>query len=98
MLLTDLPVEYALDVEKLLRLRDELHPCVHSSREKHGRLAHDTWCRGKLPNFTEGDYALVVRSDFNPAKNFAFGVVDRQKPPRLSATTSYKLKTFVMVS
>ena len=63
--LSEAQAESALNVKELLLLCDELHPRVQSSLESHRRQARESASRGTLPNFSEGDYVLVARSDFH---------------------------------
>ena len=54
-----------MNVEELLKLCAEIHPRVQSSLDKHRAQHRQNASRGQLPNFDEGDYVLVARSDFH---------------------------------
>lgn len=63
--LTELQLESMMNVEELLKLCAEIHPRVQSSLDKHRAQHRQNASRGQLPNFDEGDYVLVARSDFH---------------------------------
>lgn len=96
MTLTDLQVGSAFNVEKLLKLRDELEPPFQSSLTEHHKQARNSRSRGRLPNFTEGDHVLIAGYNFYPGKNPAFDGMDHVVSKRLSKTTSFKLKMVVV--
>lgn len=56
--------ESALNGKELVKLCEELHPRVQSRLAKNRKQARDAASRGQLANFTEGDFVLVARSDF----------------------------------
>lgn len=57
--------ERAVNVEELQRVCADLHPVIkehlRGNRERGRRQAY----KGMLPNFTEGDYVPVARTDFH---------------------------------
>lgn len=63
-MLTEAQAKSALNVKKLLGLRDQLHPRVQSSLESHRKQSREAMPRGQMPNFAEGKYVLADRSDF----------------------------------
>ena len=62
---TEAQRESALNVEELVRLCADLHQRVQSALAKHRKQSREAMSKGRLPNFTEGDYVLVARSDFH---------------------------------
>lgn len=49
---------------------DALHLSINSSVNSNHKNPHQAASRGKLPNFTEGDFVLVSRADFHSGENF----------------------------
>lgn len=70
-----------------MKLCAELHPCVQSNVDRHRAQHRASASRGQLPNFDEGDYVLVARSDFHADEKLCF----RWRGPRrvTKALTAY---------
>lgn len=63
--ITDAQLESKLNAEELVKLCADLHPRLQSTLAEHRRQSREAASKGQLPNFTEGDYVLVARSDFH---------------------------------
>ena len=62
---TEAQLESKLNIEKLIEFCAELHPRVNATLTTNRKKAREHASRGCLPNFENGDYVLVARSDFH---------------------------------
>lgn len=65
---SELQLEKALNIKALQDRRAELHLAVKSSLQAARACSRQATGKRRLPNFTEGDYVLVARSDFHAGK------------------------------
>lgn len=60
----DAQIERAINIEELTASMAALRPIVQESVTENRRRAREHLSKGRLPNFSEGDYVLVARDDF----------------------------------
>lgn len=63
--------ERLINIQALLDLCAEIHPTIQSDLQANRKRAREQASRGKLANFTEGDFVLVARSEFNKGEKLA---------------------------
>lgn len=68
---TALQQERALNISNLLTAVAELHPTVQDTVQENRKRKRESMSKGRLPNFTEGDYVLVARNDFHAGEKLA---------------------------
>ena len=61
--ITDAQLESDLNSEDVVKLCAYMHPRVQSALVAHRKKSRETASEGPLPNFIEGGYLLVARSD-----------------------------------
>lgn len=64
-------LESLMNITQLKNRVAELHPIVENTLEKNRSIGRKNASRGKLPNFTEGDFVLVAREDFFAGEKLA---------------------------
>ena len=70
-LVTDVIRQRAVNVEALQKACAELHPLVQDTLQKNRESSRHNASKGKLANFTEGDFVLVAREEFHAGEKLA---------------------------
>lgn len=62
--MSDLQRERAIHIDELVKLMADMRPTIQTSLSENRRRLREHMSRGHMPNFQEGDYVLVARSEF----------------------------------
>ena len=68
---TDLQRERCINVRALQDRMDELHPLVQGALQSHRDNSRRAASKGRLPNFTEGDFVLVAQDSYKAGEKLA---------------------------
>lgn len=79
---SDVARERVLNVDMLCKRVTELHPVIQDVLQDNRRRMRDRTSKGKLPNFSNGDFVLVAREDFTAGEKLSL----RWRGPRRIVT------------